>query len=91
MGAGVTYEGWKNYASWNVALWLNNEEPYYRAAVEFMQDYKGKAPYKTFMADCGLYAQRTPDKVKWVSQQLDYKALNEMMWELAPGGARKVQ
>ena len=91
MGAGVTYEGWKNYATWNVALWLNNEYNIYTGAVEFMKDYKGKAPYKAFIADCGLYSQRTPDKIKWAGVNLDYKRLNEMMWELAPEGARKVQ
>jgi hypothetical protein len=85
----VEYEGWKNYATWNVSLWINNDESLYFGAVEFMKDYKGKAPYKQFVADSGLMAQRTPDKVMWFSQQLDYKSLNEMMWELAPEGARK--
>ena len=26
------YQGWKNWVTWNVALWLGNEEPLYRAA-----------------------------------------------------------
>lgn len=77
-----TYEGWKNYATWNVSLWLNNEYNIYVGAVEFMKDYKGKAPYKDFIIDCGLDAQRTPDRIQWISNQLDYKALNEMMREL---------
>ena len=85
------YEGWKNYASWNVSLWLNNDEPLYRGAVDFMKDYKGKAPYKQFVADSGLITQKTPDRINWYSAQLDYRALNEMMWELAPEGARHVQ
>lgn len=25
------YQGWKNWQTWNVALYLNNEEPLYRA------------------------------------------------------------
>lgn len=25
-----TYEGWKNYETWNVALWIDNDEPIYR-------------------------------------------------------------
>jgi len=83
-----TYEGWKNRATWNVSLWLNNDEPTYRAAVEFMKDYKGKTPYKSFCRDSGLDTQRTPDRIMWVSQILDYKELNEMMWELAPEGVR---
>jgi hypothetical protein len=76
-----TYEGWKNYATWNVALWINNEYGIYLGAVAFMKDYKGRSPYKDFVKDCGLDTQRTPDKVKWLSAQLDLKALNEMMQE----------
>lgn len=78
------YNGWKNYATWNVALWINNEQPYYKGAVDFMADYQGRRPYKDFIEDCGLSTQRTPDKVKWAGQDLDYKALNEMMWEFKP-------
>jgi hypothetical protein len=53
-----------------------------------MKDYKGKTPYRSFCRDSGLDTQRTPDKILWVSQILDYTELNAMMWELAPEGAR---
>ena len=26
----TTYNGWTNYETWNIALWLGNEEPSYR-------------------------------------------------------------
>lgn len=77
-----TYEGWKNYATWNVSLWLNNEEPLYRAACDFMRTYKGKAPYKAFVDQMGLAGTRTLDRIKWDGANLDYRALNEMMREL---------
>jgi len=76
------YEGWKNYVSWNVSLWINNEYPLYQSAVAFMKTYKGKAPYKNFIAKQGLINDRTPDRIKWLSDQLDYSALNEMMREI---------
>jgi len=85
------YSGWKNYASWNVMLHIDNDYPTYKAAVEFMKDYKGKRPYIDFCVDSGLNTQKTPDKINWISAQLDYDALNSAMWEMAPGGARGVQ
>lgn len=29
MATDETYNGWRNYETWNVALWLNNQEAYY--------------------------------------------------------------
>lgn len=80
-----TYNGWKNRQTWNVALWINNDEPLYRAAVEFMKTYKGKAPYKAFIKKNYMEGDRTPDNIAWDGTRLDYKALNEMMKELVEG------
>ena len=82
------YNGWKNRSTWNVALCLSNDEPIYRGAVEFMKDYKGKTPYQAFMKDCGLDGQKTPDGISWISHLLDYKELDNMMWEFSPKGTR---
>ena len=76
------YEGWKNYDTWNVALWIANEYGIYLGAVAFMKGYQGENPYKDFCIESGLDAQFTPDKVKWVADNLDYTALNAMMLEL---------
>lgn len=85
------YNGWKNYASWNVMLHIDNDYGIYTGAVKFMSDYKGKRPYIDFCKDSGLESQKTPDRINWISAKLDYEALNSAMWELAPEGARKVQ
>ena len=77
------YNGWANRATWNVALWIGNDEPLYRAAVEFMRSYKGRAPYGAFIKQMGLEHDRTPDGTKWYSNVLNYKELNDMMKELA--------
>ena len=76
------YNGWKNRQTWNVALWINNDEPLYRSAVGFMASYKGKAPYAAFVKREGLSGSTTPDNIAWNGTRLDYKALNEMMQEL---------
>lgn len=31
------YNGWTNYATWNVALWFDNEYSWYQAKIEFLQ------------------------------------------------------
>ena len=32
MATETGYNGWKNYETWNVALWVNNDESMYRFA-----------------------------------------------------------
>ena len=78
-----TYNGWKNYATWNVALWIGNDEGFYRAAVDFSRNCKARAVYRLFVESMGLSGTRTPDRVKWDGRDLDYRALNAMMRELA--------
>ena len=31
MSTATTYNGWTNWATWNVALWVDNDEAIYRA------------------------------------------------------------
>jgi hypothetical protein len=76
------YNGWKNYSTWNVSLWIGNDEQLYRSACEFVRKYKGKAVYPQFIRSMGLEHDKTPDGVKWISTTLDYPALNKMMREL---------
>lgn len=76
------YNGWRNWSTWNVSLWIQNDEGLYRAACNFMQTYKGRRPYSSFIRYMGMENDRTPDRIKWLSTRLDYKELNEMMFEL---------
>jgi len=41
-----------------------------------------KNPYKAFVLSEGLSAERTPDKIGYISTRLDYDELNKMMHEL---------
>ena len=77
-----TYNGWKNRATWNVSLWIGNDEPLYRAAVAFMRSYSGRRPYAEFIRNMGMQDARTPDNFKYLSNNLDYADLNDMMREL---------
>jgi len=80
------YNGWKNRQTWNVSLWINNDEPLYRAAVEYVKERKaaGKTPtYSGFIRHEGLANERTPDNISYSGTRLDRKALDQMMLELA--------
>lgn len=37
----ATYNGWPNYQTWNVALWLGNDEPLYCAARAAARMHRG--------------------------------------------------
>ncbi len=37
MKSDVKYEGWANWATWNLMLWTDNEEPIYRAKVSLIR------------------------------------------------------
>lgn len=76
------YNGWKNRSTWNVALWIENDEFIYRYAVGYAKKYGKKATYFRFIRWMRMDADKTPDGIKWLSNQLDYKALNEMVQEL---------
>lgn len=77
------YEGWKNRATWKVSLWLNNDYGIYISAVQYMKNHpQSTQPYSNFVRFEGLEDERTPDRIKWLSNSLDYKALDKMMREL---------
>lgn len=75
----TTYEGWKNYETWNVALWVNNEYPLYLSATLFMKAYSGAMPYRDWVKIAGLGDKKTPDGCNYISKRLSYSELNEMM------------
>lgn len=77
--------GWRNHQTWNVALWLNNDEYLYTSAVKFMERRKNpraKNHYMQFIRQHVLVNERTPDNISWTGSRLDYEALDEMMREL---------
>ena len=82
------YSGWKNYSTWNVALHIANDYLLYLAVCKFMDKYRGEDPYRAFIKLQGLEFSKTPDLIQWISTKLDYKALDEMMWEFSPTGTR---
>ena len=87
-----TYNGWKNYQTWNVSLWIQNDEGLYNDAVYYMNNVrthkknKPRGGYSGFIRWTGRSDRRTPDQIRWISSKLDYRALDEMMQELVEEG-----
>ena len=75
------YNGWKNRQTWNVALWINNDESLYRIAIEYVKQAK-RISYISFVKYAGLQGAYTPDRIKYDGSRLDYKALTEMLKEM---------
>lgn len=70
------YNGWKNYETWNVALWLGNDEGLNCLASE-CRDYKELVEQ---LRECGV--TETPDHVAYSDSKLDREALDEFIEEL---------
>jgi hypothetical protein len=76
----TTHLGWKNFETWNVALWLFNEYPLYCVA----KGYKGYAtPYKSLRESLRFTFgyTKTTDGISLWSHDLDIEALDEAISE----------
>ena len=67
------YNGFKNYQTWNVVLWINNDEGLYNLARQC-------ASYDEFV-DCmrdlnGPISIETPDNVSWADPTIDRESIN---------------
>lgn len=78
----TTFNGWKNYETWNVALWIGNDYGLYCAAL----DYKEKVDdptYREFVEYLEMGDNTTPDGVAWLDDELDYDELDCLIKEFA--------
>lgn len=60
--------GWKNYETWNVILWVANDERLYRLA----SDCRSFAEFRT-----RVWSKETQDGVSWHDPNLDLQAIAE--------------
>ena len=70
------FNGWKNWATWNVALWIQNDETLYKVARQY-DSYDALIPRLEIMR-----GQITPDGARWMDPAIDTAALDEMLTDL---------
>ena len=73
-----TYQGWSNHATWNVALWLSNDEGLYHMARGWARHGYKSLSHQLVEA----WGQYTPDGVDWQDNDLNLVELDEMLEEM---------
>ena len=78
------YNGWTNRATWNVALWIGNDQFLYNTAIACVEyREQNELPYDKFIR-CMLNCENdtTGDNVRWDSEEINQDEINDMMLEL---------
>ena len=81
MEVDTTYNGWKNHATWNVALWIQNDEGLYNFAKDMPDYFTFRESMREMSGDSSIGYQ-TPDGVAWNDSALDVPRLDELLTEL---------
>jgi len=71
-----TYDECANWATWNVALWIQNDERLYKVARQYDR-YDALIPRLEY-----AFGQMTPDGARWMDPTIDTAALDEMLADL---------
>tara|TARA_Y100000015_G_scaffold33785_1_gene33912 strand:- start:199 stop:480 length:282 start_codon:yes stop_codon:yes gene_type:complete len=71
------YNGWTNYKTWNVALWMNNDQGFQTIAKQ-CENY---AEFRDYLKTCNVVC--TPDGVYFADEDIDAANINKNFWWLA--------
>lgn len=83
----ATYNGWTNYATWNAALWIGNDEFLYNTAKACVEFAGSENPWLKFVrcmteGQIGRHLVSTPDGIRWDDDTINADEMLEMMTEL---------
>jgi len=80
-----TYNGWANYETWNVTLWIGNDWGLYQVALDVVRDGGTYGDFVKIIQSNhfgAAWSTHTPDGVAWDDVNIDGIEVNEMMAEL---------
>ena len=70
------YNGWKNYETWNVALWIDNDE----GLNELARECACYSDFVDVLRELG--STETPDEVAWNDSGIDSASIGELIREM---------
>ena len=70
------FNGWSNYETWNVSLWIQNDYETYRKCLGETSDDSCIPRLEL------LGGQMTPDGVRWMDGLINTQELDEMLTEM---------
>jgi hypothetical protein len=68
------YNGWENYETWNVALWIDNDQSLYDIARRCVD-------YKQFVEYISEFKTQTPDGVEWNDPAINVIQINSDVFD----------
>ena len=79
-----TYNGWANYETWNVTLWIGNDWGLYQLACDVVRDGGNYQDLiNVIKSNLGAaWSAKTPDNVAWDDVNIDGIEVNEFLAEL---------
>ena len=72
--------GFANYETWNVTLYIQNDEGLYKVAKRFAKFGRMYQDLVKLLYECG--SKETPDGVKWNDPAVDAGEITELMDDL---------
>ena len=94
-----SYNGWANYETWNINLWLQNDETFYNHAVgelrfileahEWDWENVSLAEVRGLIRD--VLGSKTPDGVSTSHSDIDWLEISDALLELAEGNELPVR